>query len=313
MRFCRSPPCGLQHAAAFGRDAGDVAVGRHPRDRRQQHATTASRGQHQREPEARLSRGKLEFRRHDAGNAVRLTVEGDERSDRRRGAVEVLLPRRVAQHNLPHVTIAGGEGVANQGRRAEDVEQIRCRRQPGQANRAAGRGQRPGRVVIERDRREARRGAGPLERRRCREGVERHLLPARRARLDPKAHDPIGVRIRQWPQQHRLNDGEDRGWGAESQRQRGDRRQRKGPPAGQQPHGVRGVAGTLEEHPHHGVDDDVSIRQLSRIISSLRSYRSRRRAEGVSDRRSAVKSARRPCRAGDLGGNQSFNHLITPR
>jgi hypothetical protein len=170
--------------------------------------------------------------RHDADDGDRIVIEPHRPSDHRPLAAEPLLPQIVRdQGHVADVALVVGLGkVAPQhGRRAEQREVVV----------AHYRGLDPlglvraGQVDVDRP-----HGGQVADRRHFREEIvvfglrHGHLTPFAAQQLGPEAHQLIRLRIRQRLEQHRVDHAEDRGVGADAQRERqhGHDGERRAPP-----------------------------------------------------------------------------------
>jgi hypothetical protein len=200
-----------------------------------------------RQPEIRrLARPPLrkpERWRHDADDAKRAIVEEHRSPEDRRIGAEALLPEAVAEHGdvaaFRHVVI-GPDRAADQRRDAHDVEEPAGDARGVQLRRVAAAGQVHGAagVGVGRHRGERRRPLGP----------DRELVRADRVAIDaglgtplPDGDEPVGVRVRQRAQQHRVGDAEHRRCRADSEGHEGDDGERERGRASQHTPGLSDV------------------------------------------------------------------------
>ena len=115
-----------------------------------------------------------------------------------------------------------GECAASRGRRRQRVEEFPGVTRAADLRRIAEAGQREARARIPGDPLERLARTPPVLEVRIRADVLVEPLPRV---VGPQHHQPVGLRVGQRPQQHRVDDGEDRGIRADAERQR-ERRDR---------------------------------------------------------------------------------------
>jgi len=213
---------------------------------------------------------QLESRRENADDARAAVAELDVLADDRRIAAVTPLPERVAQdrgdRNLRRRClvrqrrrrrpVVGDEIAPDNHPRAEHAKQIRRRAADADllrllfqtGNRHAAGGDHAGEVVEDVAR--LLLEVAQIGRR------ERPVLDVPGPQLAPDDDQPARVGVRQRPQQHRVDDAENRGAGADAERDR-DRRDRR--EAGVLPQAARCVRHILEP----GVDHDLGLRARS--------------------------------------------------
>ncbi len=167
----------------------------------------------------------IERRRDDADHGERHAIQRHRGANRRRIAVETPLPRLVRDHHdRLHRTGSAlffGEEAAALRLQPQHVEKRSCRKRAGETLRFVHAGQVDA-LWKEQGHRVDDAALPDLF------VFEIGEQPARkRRRSAPDVDDPIGVRIRQRPQQHGVDDAEHRGVGADAERQRQDGDHRK--------------------------------------------------------------------------------------
>ena len=175
--------------------------------------------------------GDVERRRHHADDRQRRSVQDHRLSDCRVVAVEAPLPRLMRDHDH---RLHGARRALLVGEQAAAL-----RRQPERVEERAGheRADEPLRLV---DAREVHALRKPQRHRLERVALLLNLLellvrqqPARkRRRLSEHRHETVGVRVRQRPQEHGVDDAEHGGVGADAKGERkdGDEREGRTPP-----------------------------------------------------------------------------------
>jgi hypothetical protein len=185
-------------------------------------------------------------RRHNADAGIRMAVEFEGSADDAGLAVEVGLPHVVAEHG--HVVFAGlvfarAVGAAEDGRDAEDIEEIVRSLDPLQRNRTGGRLEID--ALIRRDARDS--GEDVVLRAEVFETGQGERLGVALARERLRDVDAIRLTIRQRAQDHRINDAEDGGGCADAERQSQNRNQSE---SGRFAQLAKGVANILEDRFH---------------------------------------------------------------
>ena len=190
----------------------------------------------------------VDARRHHADDGVRLVVEPDGLANRIQPRAEALPPESIADHRDAGRTglfVSSGKTPSECGLDVEHVEEVhvdnRARDalgaiEPGEREPGLTEGGQPGEAVV---------ADAPVEKvGRRRVTVALSCLPVRVR----DQHEIVGAREGQRPQQHGVDDAEDRGVGADADRNRQDREQKK---ARRPPEGARGVAEILQQPVDH--------------------------------------------------------------
>ena len=218
-------------------------------------------------PDLRGGAWKVEPFGQDADHGVQLVVQLQDAPDDVRSRAESVGPGAMTQqHDLigPAAGFLRGEEPAEVGRRAQQREQRgrdpRARQRDGAGRTPPHHGaRRIGRQLLERLRlllEQRQRGVRNVQRR-----WRPNLLPL------THAHDRLGVRIRQRPEQHPVDDAEHRRVGADAERQRRQHRQGEGALPGER---ARRVA-DVPKNSFHGCAALLPV--AWQVISGLPSFR----------------------------------------
>ena len=209
----------------------------------------------ERRPQIRLPHVEVvEGRRHHADDLIRFAIELQRRAKHVRTASEEPLPQAGADDDNVITTglvLPGQEGAAQVRRHPEHAKVARCCRERGHAF-----GLRAARQVCAPPRRD---GVAVEDPRPLAEiAVGRYGeagLEVVEGRVEVKhRHEPVGGRIRQGPQKHRVHDAEDRGVRADAQREGCDDDGRERRIVQQAAEGVSDIA------PEHGITPRVANR-----------------------------------------------------
>ena len=240
------------HARDIGVRLGERDARFHPRERLKPEADAARRVhiQWHRQHDRRARPKERERRGQHADDFSRPAVDDQLLADDVVRAPETALPVAMGQHHSPRRAgriVFGAEGATENGLHAQ---QRQCRRADEQSL-------HPFRIAASRDRHLGRiPGADPLEYlvvlaiRQIRARAVIRAGPVRRDLL--QAHQPLGLVKRQRLQQHTVDDAEDRGGGANAERQRQDRGCGKGGLLRKDARRVAHVLPEIATHRSHG-------------------------------------------------------------
>ena len=192
-----------------------VAAGERRRLERERHEQIGLAGE-----EAR------EALRHHADDLIRLAIQLDRLSDRARLAGKEPRPHAVAQHDdvlLARVVVVAAERAAEHRRHAEHVKPVAGDAHARYALGVAGAGEVRAELRLDGDRLEALRLVAVVAEA-ARRHRRLHVVERRIEVLD--RHQPRGYAVRQRPEQHGVDDAEDRRVRANAERERERRRSR---------------------------------------------------------------------------------------
>ena len=241
----------------------------------------------ERQPDVGQARGKPHAGRHDADDQVRLVVQRHHPSHHARVGLEPGPPETFADDRGmrgPGLVVLGPEGPAGGGSNAHRAENLR--RDDGAAQALGLPHPREGdqRVPVDAEMLERLVEDGPVLEGRPR---DRHLLPApgRFVQRD----NPPDVRVRIRPEHDRIGDAEDRGVGADAERECGDDDRRV---RGVEPQRSRGVLEILPDRGHDGlpalsehgrIEGDAALDLRQPADETLGFFRGERRALRVGE------------------------------
>ena len=173
----------------------------------------------ERHPELRVF-GMGEALGHHAEHFVRDAVEHDRPADNGRVRAEPARPQPVRENHdaLPAgLPVGRSEAPASRGRHAERVEEVGCYSAAADLRRVAAARQRHARARVRRHPLERRARPPPVLEVRIRGDV---LVEPLTRVVGPDHHQPVGLRVGKRPQQHGVDDGEDRRVRSDAERQR---------------------------------------------------------------------------------------------
>ena len=206
--------------------------------------------------------------RHDPNNRAAATVEVDHLADHRGISVEVPSPCGLAQDDdciCPNRLRARLERAAEERRNTKHREGRRRNRRAHEPDGVALTRQRRSRRHVSRDMRER-----TLSQPQSLEGLRGQIDQPRRPAIDARggrrrtehSHQAIGLRIRQWPQEHTIDDAEDCGGRTDAERQSQESDRRESGSAREHPGGMPQIALQVVE-PRERAGLTVQILHLS--------------------------------------------------